>query len=244
MMMFAPLGAHVKQADPALREFRLAACPDCQAPAPTLHGTRLRLVPVGLKGMELGEARVGADDVLEQDVVKLRLRRYDCQACGGHTTVAPDCLVPGAVYPAKVREWARQAYLSGAFTYQQAAAQIGCSKSTCWRWMRELTNCAAGWLQSCRAQLAAAGAPVGPVVLPLAKLALWQRRRIRARGMLEGLLVAEALDEWVDKLRQAWRQRPRVLPSSVWAFGIHVLDRLAAAATQSLLIDPLLGFPF
>jgi transposase-like protein len=226
MMMFAPMGDDVKQADAALRGFRLSSCAVCQAPGPVVHDKVLRLVPVGLKGVALGAARPRVGEVREQEVVELELRRYRCRACGSRITAAADCLLPRAVYPAAVREWATQEYLSGRATYQELAEQIGCSKSTCWRWIRALTRFAAEWLQCCREQLAAAGQRVGPVVLPEAKRALWQRRRIRAEGMLEGLLLAEALLEWVDRLRAAWRPRPQLLPPGVWAFGEHVLERL------------------
>jgi transposase-like protein len=232
MLMFAPMGDDVKQADAALRGFRLSSCVVCEAAGPVVHDKALRLVPIGLKGVALGAARPRVGEVRAQEVVELEVRRYDCRACASRITVAADCLLPGAVYPAAVREWATQEYLSGRATYRELAEQIGCSKSTCWRWMRELTRQAAGWLQCCREQLAAAGEPVGPVVLPEGKRALWQRRRIRTEGMLEGLLVAEALAEWVDRLRAAWRRRPRVLPVGRWAFGKHVLERLGSRQAE------------
>ena len=104
--MFAPFGEDVKQAGPALREFRPLACSDCQTEAPVVHDQWVRSVPVGLQGVALGQAKVGVGDLLPPDVVEFQMRRYVCRACGGRTTVVPDCLLPRAVYPAEVREWA------------------------------------------------------------------------------------------------------------------------------------------
>ena len=226
MLVFAPFGNDVKQAGPLLRGFRLKACPQCGAVDPPMHDTRRRVVAVGLKPVPPGAPAPGAGDVRQQDEVELLLWRYICRECGTVTTVAPDSLVRGGSYPAALRDLVAEEYLSGRATYEQLAAQVGCSKSTCWRWMRHLTQRAADWLQACRECLAGEGEAVGPVVPPEAKRGLWQRRRIRAPGMLEGLLVAEVLGQWMARLRAAWRQRERALPRGLWAFGCHILEPL------------------
>ena len=223
MLMFAPFGDDVKQAGPLLRGFGLKACPQCGAVDPPMHDTRRRVVAVGLKPVPPGAPAPAAGDVRQQDEVELLLWRYICRECGTVTTVAPDSLVRGGSYPAALRDLVAEEYLSGRATYEQLAAQVGCGKSTCWRWMRHLTQRAADWLQACRECLAGEGEAVVP---PEAKRGLWQRRRIRAPGMLEGLLVAEVLGQWMARLRAAWRQRERALPRGLWAFGCHILEPL------------------
>ena len=131
------------------------------------------------------------------------------------------------MYPAIVRDVVADEYLSGRLTYEEIARAIGCSKSTAWRWMRALTRRAAPWLQTCRAWLGDLGHAVGPLVLPEQIRELWRRRRIRAEGMLAGLLCAGALAEWVGALRTALQWgRKQVLPAGLWAFGRHILDAL------------------
>ncbi len=211
MTIFVPLGGDVKEAARQLRGWVLRRCPHCGADKTREHDRRVRVVPLG------GRERV------EVEVVQWR---YVCRNCQRKTTPLPDCLVPASRYPSGVRDYAIEEYLSGRLTYQQLADVIGCSKSTCWRWLRAVTWRAGPLVQTCREQVAAAGEPVGPLVLPEGKRALWQRRRVRAPGMLEGLLLGEALLGWAGRFREAWRRRPIVLPEGLWSLCCHVLEHL------------------
>ena len=202
MTIFVPLGSDVKVAADRLRRWDLEACPRCGAKRLRVHDERMRRVPLG--------DGTGAD-------VEMRERRYACRECGLRITVLPDCLVPFGRYPSAARDIAIEAYLSGRVPYQQLSNEVGCSKSTSWRWLRDLAWRAGPWVQTCREQVASSGEPVGPVVLPEPKRVLWWRRRIRAAGMLEGLLLGEALLGWVERFRGAWRRRAEVLPES--SFG-------------------------
>lgn len=232
MMIFLPLGDIVKEAAERLRAFHLDRCPCCEAPCPLFVCIRWRQVPVGLKpSVSGGKGRHG--DVVPEEVVPVPLLRYRCHRrnCRAVITVSAESLVKGGVYPVAVRELVAEEYLSGRATYGQIAEQVGCSASTAWRWMRALTWRSAIWLQACREWLAAEGEPTAEVELRQDLRALWQRRRVRAAGMLDGLLVAEALGSWIDRLRAKWRRWERVLPRGRWGFGLHVLDALTAGAT-------------
>lgn len=211
MIIFVRLGDDVKQYGALSPGFTLESCPLC------------------------GEATVRVWDWYERPVpyaggdICVRIKRYRChrRACRCLVTVLPDCLLGGAVYPALVRDVVADEYLSGRATYEQIAAAVRCSKSTAWRWMRALTRQAGCWLNTCRQWLRDLGQGVGPLVLPEHMRAVWHSRRIRAEGMLDGLLTAGALGEWAERLRDVLqRARGRVLPGGLWAFGSHVLDRL------------------
>jgi len=211
------IGDDVKQYVALSQQFRLEICPHCGERTVSLLDWYARPVPCA-EGQLLA-----------------RFWRYRChrRACRCVTTVLPDCLLVGAVYPASVRDFVAEEYLSGRSTYEEIATAIGCSKSTAWRWMRALTLRAAPWLQTSRAWLGDLGLEVGPLVLPEHLRRLWDRRRIRAEGMLSGLLFAGALAEWVEAVRAALRQRrARVLPGGLWAFGCHVLNALGQPPSQ------------
>ena len=213
MVIFASLGDDVKEAAARLLRLMLEACPKCGAAHPAVLDSRMQVVPCG--------RRAG-----EPTVVEVWCWRYRCRRCGARVTVSADCLLPRGGYPGSVRDWVVTQYVNGQATYAELAAMTGASKSTCWRWVRAMALRAGQWVETCREQVAAAGVPVGPLVLPESKRALWQRRRVRAKGMVEGLLLAEALQHWVEQLRAAWRQRPGVRPAGLWAFAVHILDRL------------------
>ena len=211
MTIFVPMGSDVKDAAERLREWVLEKCPHCGSEQLRVHDHWVRVVPV--------KNGAGAD-------VEMLQKRYVCRRCGRRIIPVPDCMVPDGRYASAVRDYAIEEYISGRPTYQGLAEAIGCSKSTCWRWQHDLTRRAEPWVQTCREQVAAAGEPVGPLELPEGKRALWRRRRIRAPGMLEGLLLGEALMGWVKRLRGAWRQRTEVLPESFWSVCCHVLTPL------------------
>jgi|GEM_PF-5213430 len=214
MIIFVRLGDDVKQYAALSPEFSLEICPLCGEGTLRVWDLSDRLVPC-----------TGGD-------VCVRIKRYRChrRACRCLVTVLPDCLLGGAVYPALVRDVVAEEYLSGRSTYEQIAAAIGCSKSSAWRWMRALTRRAGPWLNTCRQWLGDLGLGVARLVLPEHMRAVWHSRRIRAEGMLDGLLCAGALGEWVETLRDALqRARGHVLPGGLWAFGSHVLDRLGQA---------------
>lgn len=217
MITFLHIGDDVKQYVALSPQFRLEICPHCGERTVSLLGWYERPVPCV-------EGEVWA-----------RFWRYRChrRACRCVTTVLPDCLLLGAVYPAAVRDVVAQEYLSGRSTYEEIATAIGCSKSTAWRWVRALTRRAAPWLQTCRSWLGDLGHEVGPLALPEHMRGHWHRRRIRAEGMLEGLLCAGALAEWVEALRPALRWAG-VLPGGLWAFGRHVLDALGPRPSHQM----------
>ena len=202
MTIFVPLGSDVNVAAEGLEGFVLEACPRCRAERPRVHDGRRRRVPL--------------EDGTSGDV-ETRERRYTCRECGVRITVLPDCLVPFGRYPSASRDLAIQEYLGGRCTHRGIAAVVSCSHSTSWRWMRALAWEAGPWVQTCREQVAAAGEAVGPLVLPESRRTHWQRRLIRAAGMLAGLLLGEALFGWVERLRAAWRVRTEVLPGSFWS---------------------------
>ena len=222
MTIFVPLGSDVKVAADRLRRWDLEACPRCGAKRLRVHDERMRRVPLG--------DGTGAD-------VEMRERRYACRECGLRITVLPDCLVPFGRYPSASRDFVIEAYLSGRCTHRGGAAVVSCSQSTSWRWVRALTWEAGSWVQTCREQVAAAGEAVGPLVLPESRRTLWQRRRIRAAGMLEGLLLGEALFGWVECFRGAWRRRAEVLPDCLVPFGRY------PSASRDLAIQEYLGGP-
>ena len=214
MIIFVRLGDDVKQYAALSPGFALEICPLCGGWTLSLWDWYDRLVPF-----------VGGE-------IRVRIKRYRChrRSCRVLVTVLPDCLLGGAVYPALVRDAVAEEYLSGRSTYDQLAVAVGCSKSTAWRWMRALTWRAGPWLDGCRRWLGDLGLGVGPLVLPEHMRVVWHSRRIRAAGMLAGLLCAGALGEWVEALRDALqRKRGHVLPGGLWAFGCHVLDRLGQA---------------
>ena len=197
-----------------LKGLVLEACPFCGAESLRVHDRRVRVVPLG--------DGTGAD-------VEMREQRYACRECGLRITVLPDCLVPFGRYPSASRDFVIEAYLSGRCTHRGGAAVVSCSQSTSWRWVRALTWEAGSWVQTCREQVTAAGEAVGPLILPESKRSLWQRRRIRAAGMLEGLLLGEALLGWVERLRAAWRRRREVLPERFWSLCRHILAPLTVS---------------
>ena len=189
MTIFVPLGSDVKVAAEGLKGRVLESCPLCGSTSLRVHDRRVRAVPLG--------DGTGAD-------VAMQLMRYACRECGVRVTMLPDCLVPFGRYPSASHDLAIQEYLGGRCTHRGIAAVVSCSHSTSWRWVRALAWEAGPWVQTCREQVAAAGEAVGPLVLPESRRTLWQRRRIRAAGMLEGLLLGEALAGWVERLRAAW----------------------------------------
>ncbi|MGC8488362.1 MAG: DUF6431 domain-containing protein [Clostridia bacterium] len=205
------LGDDVKAYVVLSPEFGLEHCPVCGERTVLVRDWYDRLVPHADRDLQV------------------RIKRYGChrRACRALITVLPDCLLAGSVYPAIIRDMVAEEYLSGRSTYEQIAEAVGCSKSTAWRWMRGLAWKAGPWLQTCRRWLGELGFEVGPLVLPEQMRGVWHRRRIRAAGMLEGLLCAGALAEWTEALRDALqRVRAHVLPCGLFALGFHVLDRL------------------
>lgn len=78
------------------------------------------------------------------------------------------------------------------------------------------------------------GLPDGPIVFRHELCALFLRRRVRRPGMLEALLLVEALLDWVERLRRALlRQGRGPLPAGLHAFGCHVLQALQAVAARA-----------
>jgi transposase-like protein len=142
--------------------------------------------------------------------------------------VLPDLLLRGASYPASTRDRAVAAYVTGRATYAAIARELGVSRSTVWRWTYAATQAAAGWMETVRAGLQSLGEPDEPVRYREDLRALFQRRRVRRPGMLNGLLLVEALVEPVRRLREALLARGLgPLAAGLHAFGQHILARLA-----------------
>ncbi len=165
------------------------------------------------------------------DAEPLIVQRFRCAGCGKAFGVLPDALLPGSSYPASTRDRAVATYVSGKATYRQIAAQLQVAATTVWRWVLEATQSAERRLETVRAQLRALGLADGPVRFREELRAIFRSRRVRRPGMLDGLLLVEALPGWVAELREALLARGwGPLCTGLFAFGRHVLDRLAAAA--------------
>jgi transposase-like protein len=165
---------------------------------------------------------------------RLWLYRYRCRRCGRVFAVLPDGMLVGCRYPASVRDAAVEAYVTGQGTYLAIATEIGVSPSTVWRWVHALTGRAARWLAWARAWLRSLGVSVGPIRFRDDLRALFLGRGVRRPGMLEGLLTAEALMVWLDQLRRVLLERGGgPLATGLWAFGVHVLERMGGTGVPS-----------
>lgn len=165
---------------------------------------------------------------------KLWSYRYRCRRCGLVFAVLPDEMLVGCRYPASVRDAAVQAYVTGQGTYLAIATEIGVSPSTVWRWVYALTCQAARWLAWACGWLRSLGMAVEPTHFRNELRALFLCRGVRRPGMLEGLLTAEALLIWLDRLRRVLLERGEgPLASGVWAFGVHVLERMGGTGTPA-----------
>jgi hypothetical protein len=159
----------------------------------------------------------------------IRVWRFRGKGCRKVFSVLPDLLLPHCTYPAEVRDQAVIAYVRGEGTYGEIAARFGVAKSTVWRWVHQLGRLAARWLLVALAQLRLAGLPDGPVLYRHELRALFIRRRVRLAGMLEALLVIEALVGWVERLRQGMLHAGKgPLACGLHGFCWHVLEPLAA----------------
>lgn len=165
---------------------------------------------------------------------KLWSYRYRCRRCGRVFAVLADLLLAGCRYPASVRDAAVEAYVTGQGTYLEIATEIGVSPSTVWRWVYALTCRAATWLAWARDWLRSLGVAVEPMRFRNELRALFLVRGVRRPGMLEGLLTAEALLVWLDRLRRVLLDRREgPLASGIWAFGVHVLERMGGAGVPA-----------
>ena len=160
----------------------------------------------------------------EKAILILRFRGRDCRRV---FSVLPDILLPGCSYPAAVRDRAVAAYVRGQGTYEEIARGLGVAKSTVWRWVHQAGLHAAAWLEQSLTLLRQIGLPSGPVTFRHELRSLFLRRRVRRPGMLESLILIEALLGLVARAREALLRAGRgPLPAGLHAFGRHVLDRL------------------
>ncbi|MDE3074835.1 MAG: hypothetical protein KGJ86_05355 [Chloroflexota bacterium] len=160
--------------------------------------------------------------------------RFRGRRCWCVVTVLPDLLLPGCSHPAEVRDRAVEAYVTGQGTYEEVAAEVGVAKSTVWRWVFAAGRQAAAWLEQVRRLLRQLGLPDGPVTFRHELRALFLLRGVRRPGMLEALLLLEALLGWVERLRRALLERGRgPLPAGLHAFGWHGLARLQEASARA-----------
>jgi hypothetical protein len=165
---------------------------------------------------------------------KLWSYRYRCRRCGRVFAVLPDVMLVGCRYPASVRDRAVEAYVTGQGTYLAIATEIGVAPSTVWRWVYALTYQAATWLAWARGWLLRLGVPIGPIRFRVDLRALFLGRGVRRPGMLEGLLTAEALLVWSDRLRRVLLERgDGPLAAGAWAFCVHVLERMGGAGAPA-----------
>ncbi|HQT96084.1 MAG TPA: DUF1804 family protein [Thermoanaerobaculaceae bacterium] len=208
MTIVVHLGATIKSYRQRCRTWWPSRCPGC-------GGNHLRAHDDYPHGAEPGAEAVS-------------IQRFRCSSgCKLRVSVLPDVLVPRCSYPAEVRDRAIQAYVNGQGTYEAIAAEVGVSKSTVWRWVHEAAEKGERWLAVTQAELRHLGEPDGPVVFRHDLKILFLKRRVRKLGMLDGLLIVEALLSWVARLRQALLDRRLgPLPGGLFAFGQHVLDRL------------------
>lgn len=148
--------------------------------------------------------------------------------------VLPDTMLVGCRYPASVRNRAVEAYVTGEGTYLEIATEVGVSPSTVWRWVHALSCRAAAWLTWAQGWLRSLGVAVDRVRFRDDLRALFLVRGVRRPGMLEGLLTAEALVLWLDRLRRALLERGHgPLAAGTWAFGVHVLERLGGGPSPA-----------
>lgn len=165
---------------------------------------------------------------------KLWVYRYRCRRCGEVFAVLPDVMLVGCRYPASVRDRAVEAYVAGQGTYLEIALELGVSPSTVWRWVYGLTRQAPSWLTATRLWLRSLGMPVGAIRFRDDLRAVFLRRGVHRPGMLEGLLTAEALLLWLDRLRRSLLDLGRgPLAAGTWAFGVHVLQRLGGGPSPA-----------
>lgn len=161
----------------------------------------------------------------------IRILRFRGRRCGCVVSVLPDLLLPGCSHPAEVRDRAVLAYVTGKGTYEEVAAEVGVAKSTVWRWVFQAGQQAESWLQQIRGLLRRLGLPDGPVHFRHELRALFLVRRVRRPGMLEALLVLDALVGWVDQLRHALLElRPGPLAAGLHAFCHHILHRMTSSS--------------
>lgn len=157
----------------------------------------------------------------------LPILRFRGRRCGQVVSVLPDILLPRCSHPAAVRDRAVAAYVTGQGTYEQVAAQVGVAKSTVFRWVAAALRRAPSWLEVVLALCRRLGLPDGPVAFRHDLRMLFRRRRVRLPGKVDGLILLEALLDWMERLRQGLlRLGHGPLPVGPHAFGHHVLDRL------------------
>lgn len=165
---------------------------------------------------------------------KLWTYRYRCRCCGRVLAVVPDVMLVGGRYPASVRDQAVEAYVSGQGSYLAIATEIGVSPSTVWRWVFAFTCQASGWLSAARLWLGRMGYPMETIRFRDDLRTLFLGRGVRRPGMLEGLLIGEAVLIWLQRLRSALLDRGKgPLAGGVWGFGVHVLQHLVEASSSA-----------
>ena len=92
---------------------------------------------------------------------------------------------------------------------------------------------AAAWLGTIIQWLRRLGVPDGPILFRHELRTLFLGRRVRRPGMLECLMLVEALLSWGQRLRQVLGQRGYgPLAAGLFAFSVHVLDRLETASAS------------
>jgi transposase-like protein len=203
MFIIVHLGTSIKACRDGLRSWAPARCPRCGGDRVRPHDTYLHEAEPGQRPLEIP--------------------RFRCGRCGARFSVLPDALLPRCSYPALVRDRAVQRYVRGEAPYEAIAAEMGVSKSTVWRWVHAATESGARWLTQTQAGLRALGEADGPVVFRHDLRALFLQRRVRRPGMLEGLVVVEALLGWMDRLRAALERRHLgPVPAGLFAFGRQV----------------------
>lgn len=216
MLIVVHLGGSIKSYRELSRHWTPDGCPGCGSSSLVLHDGYPH-------GSEPGDAR-------PVWFVRFRCRR---RGCGSVVSVLADLWLPRCGYPAATRDRAVAAYVSGQGTYEAIATEIGVAKSTVWRWVAAAVARAAAWLESICRWLRRLGEPDGPILFRHELRTLFLGRRVRRPGMLEGLLLVEALGGLAQRLRQVLlRHGHGPLAAGLFAFGVHVLDRLEAASAS------------